>query len=238
VVQAFPSNRANQTFHVSVLPGRMRGCQYFVYVHPENGLPEGFSVTTISIPDQKSWSLIPGERFQHLLRRPFQCRMSRDFEMQYSSAMMLQHNEHEQEPEAQRGHYEEINRDELLSVIFQECPPRLGRRLPVSRHVFGNRGFRHLDPEFQQFPMNSGRTPGWIRQAHFTDQRSNLGGNFRSARTAIALPSSVKTKSFSMPGNDSRRLDDDQSRTPAGPNLGEPNPEKSVCSVKLNPTPL
>jgi hypothetical protein len=123
-------------------------------------------------------------------------------------------------------------------MIFQECPPRLGRRLAVSRHVFGNRGFRHLDPEFQQFSMNSGRTPDRIRQAHFTDQRSNLGGNLGSARTTFALPLPEKTKPFSMPSNHSLGFHDDQCRTPARPNLGEPNPENPVRAVKLNPTSL
>ena len=113
-----------------------------------------------------------------------------------------------------------------------------GRGLAVSRHVFGNRGFRNLDSQFQQFPVNSGRTPGWIRQAHFTNQRSNLGGNLRSARTTFALPLPVKSKTYSMPGNDSLGFKDDQNRTPARPNLGEPNPENPVCTVKLNTTSL
>ena len=108
----------------------------------------------------------------------------------------------------------------------------------MSDHVLRNRGFANVDPEFQQFSMNSGRTPGWIRQAHFPDQRSNLGGNFGSTWTTFTLPLPVKTKTFSMPGNDCLWLHDEQSRTPARPNLGEPNPENPVCAVKLNPTPL
>ena len=158
--------------------------------------------------------------------------------MNYSSAMMLKYNEHEQEPKAQSRHHEEIDRDELLGMVFQEGTPRLGRRLAVSRHVFGNRSFRHLDPKFQQFPMNSGRTPGWIRQAHLTNQRSNLGGNLGSARTAFALPFPVKTKHFSMQTNNGLGFNDDQCRTPARPNPGKPNSEDSVCTVQMNPTPL
>ena len=188
VVQAFPSDRANQPLHQSVLPGRMRRRRNLLNVHAANCQPECISVTTISISNQKSWSAIPGERLQHLLRRPFRIGMSRNVEMHDSSAMMFQHNKHEQKPETQCGNNEEIDRDKLLGMIVQECPPRLGRRLVVSRHVFGSRGFRHLDPEFQQFPVDSGRTPGWIRQAHFTDQRSNLGRNIRSARTPLTLP--------------------------------------------------
>jgi hypothetical protein len=52
----------------------MRRRQNFLNVHAANALPEDFSVTTISISNQKSWNLIPGERYQHLLRRPFRSR--------------------------------------------------------------------------------------------------------------------------------------------------------------------
>ena len=162
--------------------------------------------------------------------------MSRNVEMHDSSAMMLQQDKHEQEPKAQRGHHEEINGDELLGMIFQECPPRLGRRLAVSRHVFGNRGFRHLDPEFQQLSVNSERTPGWIPQAHFMNQGANLGGNLGPARTRFALPLPVKTKTFSMPGNHSLWFHDDQSRTPARPNPGELNPEQPIRPAELPDT--
>ena len=140
----------------------MRRRHNFLNVHPAKRLTESISVTTISISDQKSRRVIPWERFQHLLRCPFRSRMSRNIKMDDFSAMMLQHNEHEQEPKAQSWHYDEINRDELLGMIFQECPPCLRRMFAVSRHVLGNRGFRQFDPELQQLPVNSGRTPGWI----------------------------------------------------------------------------
>ena len=193
----------------TTIPQRMRSCQDLFDLRSLNSLSECISVTTISISNQKSWSAIPGERLQQPLRRPFRSGMSRDVGMHDSSAMMLKHNKHELEPETQRGHCEENDRDKLLGMIFQEGPPRLGRRLAVSRHVCGDGGFRYLDPEFQQFPVNSGRTPDRIRQAHLTDQRSNLGRNFRSAGKTFALPLPVKTKTFSMPGNHSLRSDED-----------------------------
>ncbi len=188
MVQAFSSDRANQPFHVTVLPGRMRSRQNFLNVHAANCRPESISVTTISISNQKTWSLIPGERFQHLLRHPFRSGMSRNVEMDDSSAMMLKHNKHEQETKAQRGNYEEIDRVELLGMIFQECPPRLGRRLAVSRNVFGNRSFLNFDFKYQQFSVDSRCTPDRIRYAHFTNQIANRGGDFRSAGAVFALP--------------------------------------------------
>ena len=127
----------------------MRCRQNFLNVHPANCQPESISVTTISTSNQKSWGAIPGERLQQLLRRPFRSGMSRNVEMHDSSAMMLQHNKHEQEPETQSRYHEEINRDELLGMMFQECPPGLRRWLAMPNHVLGDSGFGQLDPEFQ-----------------------------------------------------------------------------------------
>ena len=98
VVRAFSSDRAYQSFHESVLPGRVRRGQNFLNAHPENCLTESISVTTILISNQKFWSVIPGESLQHLLRCPFRRGMIRNVEAHDSPAMMLQNNEHEQEP--------------------------------------------------------------------------------------------------------------------------------------------
>ena len=87
--------------------------------------------------------------------------------------MMLPQDEHEQELNVEGGHDKEIDRDELLGVVLQECPPRLGRGLAVSDHVLGDGGFGNVDAQFQQLSMNSGRTPDRIRRTHLTNQIPN-----------------------------------------------------------------
>ena len=173
MIQAFPTDRANQPLHVSILPRRMRSRQDFFDVHSPNSPSKCISVTTVSVADQKSWSRGPWKGFAHLLGRPFRSRMSRNVEVHDSSPMMLQQDEHEQELKVEGGHDKEIDRDKLLGVVLQECPPRLGRGLAVSDHVLGDSSFRNINPQFQQLSMNSGRTPDRIRQSHLTNQIPN-----------------------------------------------------------------
>ena len=79
---------------------------------------------------------------------------------------MLQQDEHEQELQVEGGHDKEIDRDELLGVVLQECPPRLGRGLAVSDHVLGDSSFRNLNSQFQQFAMDPRRAPNRIRDTY------------------------------------------------------------------------
>ena len=46
------------------------------------------------------------------------------------------------------------------------------------------------------------------------------------------LPAPVQPKSYSMPGDHRFRFDDHQGRSPAAPELGEPNPQKSVSKAQ------
>lgn len=239
MIEAFPPDRANQPFHVSVLPRRMRSRQYILDIHSSNGLSECSPVAAVSVADQKSWGFVERKGFTHLLGRPFRSGMGRNIEVRDAPSMMLQHYEYKQESEVQGGNQEEIHRDELFGVVLQESPPRLRRWLAVSDHVVGDRGFRNLNSEFQQLSMNPRRSPERICQTHLTDQIPSFLGNDRSANTlSSTLPSPVQPKSPPMPADHGLRLDDQQHRPPIGPNFGEPNPDNSISSVELNPTPL
>ncbi len=54
---------------------------------------------------------------------------------------------------------EEINRDELLGVVFQKCAPRLRGRVWMPDHVLGNSRLGDIDSKFEQFAMNSRSSP-------------------------------------------------------------------------------
>jgi hypothetical protein len=51
--------------------------------------------------------------------------MFRDSEMKYCPPLMLQHEKHEQNPQADRRYREEINRDDFPDVILEERFPGL-----------------------------------------------------------------------------------------------------------------
>ena len=71
-------------------------------------------------------------------------------------------------------HHEEVRRDQLLRVVVQESPPRLGRRFSLTNHVLGHGGLGYFDPELEQFPMDPRRSPERIGQTHLADQLPNL----------------------------------------------------------------
>ena len=74
-----------------------------------------------------------------------------DVEMHNSPAIMSQNKKHVQELEGHGGNHEEVNRNQLFDVVFQEGPPGLGRRLPMLHHIFRDRGLGNLDSKLEQF---------------------------------------------------------------------------------------
>jgi hypothetical protein len=51
-----------------------------------------------------------------------------------------------------------IDSGDHVSVNSKKCHPRLRRWLPTSHHVFGDCRLIGLEPEHQQFAMDSGRS--------------------------------------------------------------------------------
>jgi len=74
-------------------------------------------------------------------------------------------------------------------------------------HVLGYGGFRYLDPELEQFTMDSRRTPQRISAAHLPDQCTNFEISFGTT-SVTTFPSLVITKTLTVPANDSFRLND------------------------------
>ena len=67
----------------------------------------------------------PRECLSDLLCDPRHRRVRRDTEMHDLAALVVEHDEPEQEVERGRGDHEEIDRRQAIGVICKECPPRL-----------------------------------------------------------------------------------------------------------------
>ena len=101
-------------------------------------------------------------------------------------------------------------------------------------HVFSDSCLRDIDSEFEQFAMNSRGSPEGIIFAHGADEITNILGNSRSSRfTMLAFPGPKQTESFTMPGDDCFRFNNDESRSPHRPEAKEPDPEESVPRSKF-----
>ena len=160
--------------------------------------------------------------------------MRRNVEVNDAATLMRENEEDAENAEGDCRNGEEINRGKLFGVVFQKCAPCLRGRFWMSKHVFSNGCLRDIDSEFEQFAMNSRGSPEGIIFAHGADEITNILGNPRSSRfTMLAFPGPKQMESFTMPGNDCFRFNNDESRSPHRPEAKEPDPEESVPRSKF-----
>src|SRR3989441_11532809 len=104
-------------------------------------------------------------------------------------AIVGEHNEDEEHPQASGRDREEIEGDQVPDVIGQERSPALrGRRAPL-REQAGDGALGHVDAELQELAVDSGGTPQGIRHGHLCDKGLDLrvdwrGGPRRAGRGA------------------------------------------------------
>ena len=58
--------------------------------------------------------------------------MRRDSEVENVLTLVGQHQKDIQDMKPDRRHGEEVDGDKAFDVVFEECPPRPGRRLPMA----------------------------------------------------------------------------------------------------------
>src|SRR5215469_12943807 len=140
--------------------------------------------------------------------------------MQDSAAVVSQHQEYVEYLKANGRHREEVDGHHGPDMILKEGSPGLRRRLPPTCHVLAHARFPDVDAQFEQFTMDTRRTPEWILPAHPANQLTNLFGHRWSSRLAPPnLPSPEQPKSLAMPANDGFRFDDQQRRLPIAPSF-------------------
>ena len=77
--------------------------------------------------------------------------------------------------------------------------------------------------------MEAWCSPEGIRQAYLQDEVSNFTRHFRPSRpTRSTFPGPIQAESPPMPGHDRFRLDDEERRTSAGPQVQQPCPQEAV----------
>lgn len=150
-------------------------------------------------------------------------------EVKNAPTIVRQYQKHVKDLEAEGGDSEEIDGNQLLSVILQECAPGLRRWLATAHHVFAHAALPDVDAEFEQLTVDAGGTPTGILPAHSAHQSSDFAGNSRSSLLAPPnLPAPEETEALAMPSKDCVRLNNRQRRAPVAPDPGQPDPEKTV----------
>ena len=99
----------------------------------------------------------------------------------------------------------------------------------MTDQVLAHAGFADVHAEFEQFAVNPGGAPGWVRSAHQTDQIAYVFRNRRTPGFAMPdLPSPKKAKAFPVPSDHGFGLDDDECGAPVSPHSAQPSPEEPV----------
>ena len=108
---------------------------------------------------QVTRELVKGKCLPQLLPRPFsgwvavtlKCRMRRRSWANTKNTV-----------EADSGHREEVDGDQLQRMILEKCAPRLRRRFAVAHHVFADAALTDVDAELEQLTVDPWRTPSRI----------------------------------------------------------------------------
>src|ERR1700716_3929282 len=96
-------------------------------------------------------------------------------------------------------------------MIIQERPPALGRRPPALCHVLGDCGLTDIDAELEEFTVNTRRAPERVREAHVSNELSDLGRRTWPTTAWSRFPAPVRSETSAMPADYRLRFEDFQS---------------------------
>jgi len=124
-VDTLSPNRIDQTFNARRLPRRAIRDDDLLDAHVLNTLAELKAVESITIPDEKAWRFVVGKGVNDLLSGPPRSRMSRNVEVSDRSTVVTEHDEAKQYAKRGARDGEEVNRDDIWSMIVEKGMPSL-----------------------------------------------------------------------------------------------------------------
>jgi len=165
MIEAFATNGSDHPLDIGALPRRARCRQDFANAHVSHLFSEVIAKDLIAVPQHVTRELVKGKCLPQLLPRPLRGWVGGYIEVENATPVMGQHQKHVKDLEADRGHREEDDGDQLLSMILQKCAPRLRRRLAVAHHVFADAALADVDAELEQLTVDPRCTPTGILSA-------------------------------------------------------------------------
>src|ERR671918_3071218 len=218
------------------LPRAVRRGKDFLDTHPLHAVPKLLAVDLVAVAEEIGWGGLVREGVDELLGRPGGGGMRGDVEVDYAPAVMGKHNENEQDTEANGGHGEEVDRDEVADVIGEERPPGLRGLGTTLGHEAGDGALGDVDAELEELAVDARRTPQGIRCGHLPDECGDLGADgwaAGSGPTRRAGP--VLAEASPLPSEDGIRRYDNQRPPPANPDTGQAGPEQAVGRAEPRP---
>ena len=174
MVQALSPDRANESFDVSILPGRSRRGWSVPNAHGSEASRYGMAVRGVSVPDEVSGCLIPGEGLGDLAGDPFGGRIGGDVDPHLVASLKLDDHQSIEQLEANGRHDKHINGGDVRRVIAEKRLPSLRWRPASAYHVLGDSRLGDLEVQLEQLPVDARRSPQWVRPAHFPNEGTQL----------------------------------------------------------------
>jgi len=163
MVDAFPTDRADEPFDIGVLPGRARRCRSISDAERPKAPGDDLPISAISITNEVPRSLLPSARLRELSRNPFRGRVCGCGRPQDPVPVMLQDKKAEEQAKGHGGDHEEIHRGDAVGMITQEGRlPALRRRSPPPRHILRDARLPDIDTELEELAMDPRSTPEWV----------------------------------------------------------------------------
>src|SRR5580692_8688383 len=183
VVKAFPSDRTDQPFSISILPRGARRRGSIADAYRSESADKNLTISPVPVTNEIAGSLFPPACFRDLICDPFCGWMRCDAKPQNMSPTVPHDQQSIKQAERDCRHDKQIHRRDAVGMIADKGSPALRRRVSSPDHVFGDAGLADLDSELKQLAMDPRRSPQRIGNAHLADQPSYFDRNRRSAGT-------------------------------------------------------
>src|ERR1700726_2354877 len=191
VVKAFPSDRTDQPFSISILPRGARRRGSIADAYRSESADKDLTIGPVPVTNEIARSLFPPACFRDLICDPF-CRWMRcDAKPQNMSPAVPHDQQSIEQAKRDCRHDEQIHRGDAVGMIAKERPPALGRRVSSPDHVLGHAGLSDLDAELEQLAMDPRRSPQRIGNAHLADQLADLQRNCWPATPRFRFPAPI-----------------------------------------------
>src|SRR5262245_51038524 len=134
VVETFPSDRADQSLDVWILPRRSGSSRLVANAHSTQPLPEDRSIRSVAVPNKIARRTVPRKRLDDLAGNPLRGRICRHPERHPQPTPVMQNHKAIEQPERYRRQHEEVDCRDAIDMIGQKGPPALRRR-PTPVHI-------------------------------------------------------------------------------------------------------
>src|ERR1700759_3089453 len=140
VVKAFPADLTDQPFSICVLPRGAGRCWSVANAYRSQSSDKDPTIGHVPVTNEIAGSLFPAAGFRDLICDPFCGRMRCDAKPQNMSPAVPHDQQSIEQAKRDWRHDKQIHRSDPVSVVAEERPPALGRRVSSPDHVFGDAG--------------------------------------------------------------------------------------------------